>query len=51
MRSRNDNNIRIAAVIGYDEKERLNKYAEAHDMTISQIIRKALNEFLKNQEA
>ena len=38
--------IRLSA----EEKEALAKYAQEHDLTMSQVVRRALKDFLEKQE-
>lgn len=40
----------ISVRVTKEEKEALIKYAEKHDLTMSQVIRKALKEFLQDEE-
>ena len=40
----------ISIRIDEEMKEALNKYAEANDLSMSQVIRKAIKDFLKNKE-
>ena len=41
---------KISFRISIDEKEMLMKFAENNDLTISQIIRRAVKQFLENAE-
>lgn len=40
----------ISIRIDEEIKEALNKYAEANDLSMSQVIRKAIKDFLKDKE-
>lgn len=40
----------ISIRIDEEMKEALNKYAEANDLSMSQVIRKAIKDFLKDKE-
>ena len=40
----------ISIRIDEEMKEALNKYAEANDLSMSQVIRKSIKEFLKDKE-
>ena len=40
----------ISIRIDEEMKEALNKYAEANDLSMSQVIRKAIKDFLKDNE-
>lgn len=40
----------ISIRIDEKEKELLNKYADENDLSMSQVVRKAIKEFLKDKE-
>ena len=40
----------ISIRIDEEMKEALNKYAETNDLSMSQVIRKAIKDFLKDKE-
>ena len=40
----------ISIRIDEEMKEALNKYAEANDLSMSQVIRKVIKDFLKDKE-
>lgn len=41
--------VKIAALVEQEEKEELEKYCEQHDIKISQLIRKAVKEYLTKE--
>ena len=49
MKSKEQKDTRVAARISEAEKNKLDEYAAKNDLSISQVIRKALKEFLKEE--
>ena len=43
----NKNNIRVATSISAGDRELLDKYCEDNDITISQLLRRMIHEFFK----
>ncbi len=43
-------NTNITVRLSVEEKEALLKYAEEQDLTMSQVVRRALKEFLEKQQ-
>lgn len=46
----NEEVTKLSLRIGIEEKELIAKYAEENDLSMSQVIRRAIKQFLKNQE-
>ena len=48
---RRDDMTKVSFRVSIDEKNKLTKFAEENDLTISQIIRRSVKMFLDSQEA
>ena len=49
--ARRDDMTKVSFRVSIDEKNKLTKFAEENDLTISQIIRRSVKKFLDRQEA
>ena len=49
--ARRDDMTKVSFRVSIDEKNKLTKFAEENDLTISQIIRRSVKMFLDSQEA
>ena len=49
--ARRDDMTKVSFRVSTDEKNKLTKFAEENDLTISQIIRRSVKMFLDSQEA
>lgn len=51
MKPRTSNNLRISANITEEERKLLDEYIKENDLTISQVIRKALNALFQKERS